>query len=389
MTMRSSALTWSAAWVSAVVLSFACATVVTGPQRTVPPAADVESVIYLIGDAGAPDPAGEPVLAALTDDLRGAVAPATVVFLGDNLYPAGLSGSDAPDRREGERRLRAQVEAALDGGAISTLLIPGNHDWNFAGDDGYARILEQEKFVESLDDGSVQFLPDAACPGPAVRDVGSRLRLILLDTEWWLHDAGLRHDDPSCAIRGELELTDSIKTLLAGAAGRSVVVLGHHPLVSGGTHGGYLSLRQHLFPLTEVKSWLWLPLPVLGSAYPLARNLGISNQDLSGARNRHMRHVLREAFASAPPLLYAAGHEHSLQVHEGVGSRYHVVSGTGIYGHTSNARWTDGTLYASGSRSGYMKLEVQRDGRVRLAVVAVDAGAQRDVPFSMFLEHDP
>jgi hypothetical protein len=383
---------WSAV-LSAVLLYPACVGTVIAQSQQAPPAApaanEVESVIYLIGDAGDPNPAGEPVLQALTEDLRSTPAPGTVIFLGDNLYPAGLSGVDAADRAEGERRLRAQVEAALAGGAVETWMLPGNHDWNFAGEDGYARILDQESFVESLDGGSVDFLPDAACPGPVVRDIGATMRLVMIDTEWWLRDEHRRPADPSCATSTEEQFREALKTALTSAGERNVVVAGHHPMVTGGPHGGHFTLRQHLFPLTEVKSWAWLPLPVLGSAYPLMRNRGISNQDLSGPLNKQMRASLREAFSVKPPLLYAAGHEHSLQIHEGrEGSRYHVVSGTGIYGHTSPVKRTRGTLFATGDESGYVKLEAQRDGRVYLSVVTVDAQGGRRIGYSMLLDTD-
>jgi hypothetical protein len=234
----------------------------------------------------------------------------------------------------------------------------------------------------------VRFLPDAACAGPVVRDVGENLRLVLIDTEWWLRDENLRPDDRSCAVRTQPQFVDSLKATLATAGTRSVVVTGHHPMVSGGAHGGHFTLRKHIFPLTEFKSWAWLPLPLIGSIYPIARNLGISDQDLSGPRNRRMRQSLRDAFEDNPPLLYAAGHEHNLQVHEGDGSLYHVVSGTGIFGHNNAVRWLDGTLYADGTQSGFVKLEVQRDGRVRLVIVTVDADAARSTPFSMYLETD-
>ena len=34
-------------------------------------------------------------------------------------------------------------------------------------------------------------------------------------------------------------------------------------------HGGRLPLKDHLFPLTNVVPGLYLPLPLVGSAYPL------------------------------------------------------------------------------------------------------------------------
>jgi hypothetical protein len=362
---------------------------VSGPRKPVPPAApavDVESAIFLVGDAGAPADPTEPVLEALQAELSATAVPATVLFLGDNIYPAGMPLPGSPDRGEGERRVRAQAEAALQGGAGDIIFIPGNHDWNYAGAGGWERVLQQEAYVESIG-ARIRFLPDGGCPGPMVVDVGSRLRIILIDTEWWL-----RNDDRPlgalfpCLVRTQPAFVDSLRVLIAGAGERRVMIAGHHPMVTGGTHGGHFSARQHVFPLTDVKPWLWLPLPVLGSLYPIARQLGISDQDVSGGRYKRMREGLRSAFADHPPLLFAAGHEHSLQVLRGDGTQYQIVTGTGIYGHTSNVLWTDRTLFTAPERSGYVRLDVQRNGHVRLAVVVVDGRGQRTEPFSLLLE---
>jgi hypothetical protein len=66
-----------------------------------PLAADsIAADLWLIGDAGLPNPAGEPVLRALTAEIRRAEPGlALVVFLGDNIYPNGLPDSRARGRR--------------------------------------------------------------------------------------------------------------------------------------------------------------------------------------------------------------------------------------------------------------------------------------------------
>ena len=107
-----------------------------------------------------------------------------------------------------------------------------------------------------------------------------------------------------------------------GTAGaRHVVVIAHHPLVSGGPHGGYFGWQDHVFPLRNLKSWLWIPLPLIGSAYPIARAEGISSQDIPSRAYTRMRVALDSAFAGAPPLIYAGGHDHTLQVIAGTSTR--------------------------------------------------------------------
>ncbi|MGH7676501.1 MAG: hypothetical protein ACREMV_14635, partial [Gemmatimonadales bacterium] len=83
--------------------------------------------------------------------------------------------------------------------------------------------------------------------------------------------------------------------------------------------------------------------------------------------------------------VYAAGHDHAQQVITSGGARYLLVTGGGYYGHTSPVAWRDSTRFAA-SASGYMRLDVQRDGRVRLGVRAVDRMAAAREVFSLWLE---
>src|SRR2546425_850663 len=75
---------------------------------------------------------------------------------------------------------------------------------------------------------------------PAVVDVGKVVRLVALDTQWWLHN-GPKPEDPasSCPEDSDREVIDSLHAALASGGGRAVVVLGHHPLATGGPHGGH------------------------------------------------------------------------------------------------------------------------------------------------------
>ncbi|MGH9260346.1 MAG: hypothetical protein ACRD08_10700, partial [Acidimicrobiales bacterium] len=288
-------------------------------------------------------------------------------------------------RGEAERRLGAQVDVVRGIGARG-IFVPGNHDWAANDRDGWAAVRRQERWLAGQRDAQVALLPGNGCPGPAVVDLGRTIRLVVLDTQWWLHD-GVRPTDPtsSCGADSEPEVVDSLRAAVRGAGTRRVVVVGHHPLESGGPHGGHFNVKDHVFPLTAWQDWLWLPLPIIGSAYPIARKSGISNQDVSGSIYRRLRARLDTVFRDAPPLVYAAGHDHAQQVITSGGARYLLVTGGGYYGHTSPVAWRDSTRFAA-SASGYMRLDVQRDGRVRLGVRAVDRMAAPREVFSLWLE---
>jgi hypothetical protein len=225
-----------------------------------------------------------------------------------------------------------------------------------------------------------------------VRDFGTWLRIVALDTQWWLHGSvrpykvdGEKERQGLCSADREDEVIDSLLVALHPGGRRRVVVVGHHPLRSGGPHGGRFGWRDHVFPLRGWRPWLWVPLPVLGSIYPLARRLGVSQQDVSGSRYERMREALRRAFAQRPPLLYASGHDHSLQVLEDEVPKYLVVSGAGVYGHDSHVAWLRETRFAAPGAAGYVRLDVLRQGRVRLSVIVVDRNGRGTERFSMYL----
>jgi hypothetical protein len=245
----------------------------------VPEPDEIAETLFLIGDAGKPAKGAEPVLVALRAHLERAGGRSTVVFLGDNLYPAGLPAKDHPDRAEMERRLDDQVDAVKNA-AARVIFVPGNHDWANSGSDGWESVRRQEALIEDRGGHTVVHLPDDGCPGPEIVDTGERLRLVVLDTQWWLHS----HDRPlhptsSCAADAEDEVIAAFAGAVQGAGGRDVVVVTHHPLVSSGPHGGRFGPKQHLFPLTDARRSLWVPLPLIGSIYPISRSLVRNPQD--------------------------------------------------------------------------------------------------------------
>jgi calcineurin-like phosphoesterase family protein len=373
------------AWLAGVGLLAACVGAGGGvPAAPVPSGAAVETSLFLIGDAGAPSPRGEPVLHALADALGKAVGDRVVVFLGDNVYPRGMPDSSAPDRAEMELRLDTQIAVVTDAGARG-IFVPGNHDWANHGADGWGAIRRQGRWV-ARKAPAVTLLPADGCPGPAVVDIGLRLRLILLDTQWWLYGGPKpRGPDSGCRAADDGAVADSLRADLAAAGERTVLVAAHHPLASAGEHGGFFRVEDHVFPLRAVRSWLWVPLPGLGSIYPLARQNGISSQDQSSPVNRRMVEMLEAAMRDHPPLVWASGHEHNLEVLEGTVPRWLLVSGAGIFGHQGPAFRRTAMRFGSGD-AGFMRLDVLADGRVRLGVLAVDREGRSRERFSMWLE---
>jgi hypothetical protein len=389
------------------------------------PDAAVDHRLLLIGDAGDPDPDGEPVLRALTSEARRLPTRTTVVFLGDNVYEtdmpeaSGLEGTAVEEildeallnlyesRRDAERRLKQQVLVLRTSGARG-IFVPGNHDWDQFGIGGWERVLEQERYLDTLaaDGVDVDMLPGGGCPGPSAANLARRGRLLVLDTQWWL-EAGRRpgpSDNPTgCATLTEDAVVAGLERELDDAAAdrRWVVVVGHHPLRSEGPHGGRIDPRWHAFPLLMLDSYVpfwvrWFPLPGIGTVMGLVRRCcSLSPQDFSGPATRHFRARIKGALAAArdtgaAALLYAAGHEHSLQLfRDARGARHLLVSGRGSGSKASPVGRDDSTLFAHADpeRPGFARVDLLRDRRVRLALIEVVPGTNEgEEVFSRWLQ---
>jgi hypothetical protein len=323
---------------------------------------DIETSLFLIGDAGEPDPRAVGVpLDSLT--AQAAVAPqrSIIVFLGDNVYPEGIPEDGTAEHADARRRLEAQVHAVPQG--ARGIFIPGNHDWAGEGPFGLFSIRLQERMIASLARGrDVRMTPNNGCPGPVTIDAG-RLRLIVLDTQWWLHEFIVRDESSRCNLTIGAVTSALRQQVKAPGSGRVVVVAGHHPLMTGGVHGGYCGITA-----------------------PFRRFAGRS-QDIVSSSNRRMRDSLETAFRAAPPLVYAGGHDHSLQVLRGGRSvEYVLVSGAGSASKVSCAVRLRESHYTSPHRNGFMRLDIMRDRGVLLRVFRYTSSGTGGVSYSRWLE---
>lgn len=340
-----------------------------------------DATLLLVGDAGAPR-TPEPLLEALAADAAAAVATlgedrVAIAFLGDNVYPHGLRAADQPGRARDEARLGSQLDVVRRAGARG-FFVPGNHDWENGSDAGWEAMQRATRFVAAR---GALVVPPSGCPGPVSLPLGTRAELVFLDTQWWLHTGPKPQGDAStCATRDEAEVAAALTEALHDAGDRHTIVIAHHPLVSGGPHGARFGWQQHLFPLREAHPLAWVPLPIVGSIWPLLREAGASDQDVPGPVYRSMKESFEAAFATAPPLVFAAGHDHGLQLIRGTTARFHVVSGAGSAENLTWAYPIAGTLFAGAAAPGFVRLDFAADGAVLATVRMLESnGAAADV----------
>lgn len=309
------------------------------------PATEIETTLFLIGDAGEPD-AHEVGLPLDSLTAQAAVAPerTIIVFLGDNVYPAGIPAEGAAEWADARRRLEAQVNSIPPG--VRGVFVPGNHDWADETAFGLYSIRLQERLIASLAQGrNVRLLPGNGCPGPYSVDVG-RLRFVTLDTQWWLHSYIVRDSSSHCPTNSMGTVTAALREQVRPPGeGRVVFVGGHHPLMTGGLHGSYC-----------------------GATGPF-RRFGGRSQDIISSANRTMRDSIRAAFDGHPPLAFVAGHDHTLQVLRGGRNvDYLLVSGAGSASKTECAVRLRESYYVSQHHAGFMRIDIMKGKGVLLRV---------------------
>jgi hypothetical protein len=321
-----------------------------------PPPAAVQSVIFMIGDAGKANERRDPVFQVLRADVeRWSAALARdsavmVLFLGDIIYPEGMHPREDQYWASDSAAVQTQVNIvagpnARRFGAIGYFMA-GNHDWGNARDHtGVRRLQNHEELLDRrrAEGIHVRLQPKAGEAGPAVIDYGAT-RLLLFDTAWWL-----------LAREEELKQPVTLRTqeAIRSAGARNVVVAAHHPFRSASPHGGLIPFWKGI-----------------GLRYVLNRS-GAVLQDLNSTAYRDLLAMMRDAFALGRPLVFAGGHDHSMQVieewEEQRAPRYSLVIGSAS--KSSPVGHFEGMRYRTRA-PGYMRMITLRDGTVQLFVIA-------------------
>ncbi len=319
--------------------------------------ATLRHTVFLMGDAGGSTVDYKPPgLRILSHHVQQAGINSTLVYLGDNIYPNGM----APKKKEVERKadevaMVGQLEFLKDFPG-NLYVIAGNHDWYEYGIDGLKR---QRKFIEKYLDRKDIWGPDCGCGDPVEIDLDDNLVLVLLDTEWWLTNWNKHPEiNQDCLVKSREVFRLFFEDAIKSNRDKNLIVATHHPLHSHGPHGGSFSWKEHLFPITEASDALWIPLPGLGSAYPLLRSTVGSKQDLAHPRYRDLKNLMINIARKNGRFIFVSGHEHTLQYLQEE-EQHFIVSGSGS--RNNAVAVGQGTQFAEGAQ-GFAKLLFYEDG---------------------------
>jgi hypothetical protein len=165
--------------------------------------------------------------------------------------------------------------------------------------------------------------------------------MVLLDTETWLRRESFG-PPTDCAAATRPAVIDSLRRVLA-LNDRRALVAAHHPIETGGPHGG--SVPRGSAQADEPAS-----------------------EDLGSAPYTALRNDLAAAFAGAPPMVYASGHDHSLQVLRAASGTNLLVSGSAH--EVTRVRRLPNASFAKAVK-GFMRLTFFADSSVHVTVFEV------------------
>lgn len=328
----------------------------------------LQAKIVLIGDAGALVNGKATVLDAIKNQFK-LDEKTTVLFLGDNLYSYGLPDETYQRYNEIKAALDSQINL-IKGTKAKAIMIPGNHDWANGAPEGFENVTRQQKYVDKFSNQNFEFYPKDGCPGPINVKISKDVVLVIMDSQWWLHTQDKPGVESDCNQKTEEEVLEELKDVLNKNYNKLVVIAMHHPFKSNGPHGGYYTLKQHIFPFTESHPNLYIPLPVIGSIYPITRGIFGTKQDIHHPNYQNMINKITKAIKLHPNVIMVAGHEHNLQYIKDSSINY-VISGSGC--KTTRVSKSKDAAYVK-QNLGFAALSIYKNKTVDLDFFVVNKG---------------
>ncbi len=314
---------------------------------------ELKQRIILLGDAGYSNLSPlEPSLQLAADIAKKAPNNTKVLFLGDNIYTRGFPVLKAGQESFNKKQLKqisyltAQLQVAKLSGS-QVYLLPGNHDWIAKQVDDQAAYIQSFAHDNNLHAALVPFnkgndpLPEMVhLPG---------ISLLFIDSNWWLKKRGkniVKVNDKIAYLLGKVKATHPNNIILLAS---------HHPLKSVGPHGNLGKLEECI---KDIKC--------------KHRKRGdIAHPDSQKAFKELMQHL-----AGVDNVIYAAGHDHSLQVFEfenGGKQQISLVSGAANHNKISAVGHAQDNVFAL-SDIGFMVLDVHKNN-AQLKVYTAKKGA--------------
>jgi hypothetical protein len=305
----------------------------------------VSHVVYLTGNT-----LGESIpehLSALRGAIQNEQAPVVLIYNGDILAKEGFANTFSS---QDTSLIRSLIDVVKGIPNAEVYFTSGDLDWDNSGENGWKEVRALESLVNGIA-GKDIFIPKGGCPGPYVIDLGDDLNMAFISTPWWIHPYDRPHAPATeCDVLVEQQFIEQLEGAIEDAEEKNILIIGHHPAISGGNYGGRTSLARHLTP------------PIVGTFLAeYHQNIG-SPKDVAYPEYKTFADAMKYLMQDYSPFIYASAHDQNLQVLDFEDS-YQVVSGS--ISEKSPASKYETTKFRS-SEQGFVRLSYYKDGKVMM-----------------------
>ena len=274
----------------------------------------------------------------------------TVLFLGDNIYHAGMALPGDPDTVRTQKILIGQFGPMRERDQnVPIYFVPGNHDWDVMKRNGLKKIRAQDKFLKDQHDPNLKLIPANGCPDPYEIKLGDNLTIIAYDSQWWLHRYEKIDSASNCSCNTKEEVVAKMDSLKKANEGKFILLASHHPFQSYGGHGGYMT-----FPLGVLRRVLVVP---------------FFRQDVGNLTYKGMIKKIGGVYESSDQVIYVAGHEHGLQLIDKKNRirKVQIVSGSGA--KTTGLRKNKKRSRVEETRPGFVIVDLKANKTLNITFV--------------------
>ena len=315
-------------------------------------ASELKQRIILLGDAGYSSLSPlEPSLKLAADIAQIKPNKTKVLFLGDNIYTRGFPVLKKGQQQYNKKQLKqisyltAQLQVAKLSGS-QLYLLPGNHDWIARQVDDQADYIKSYAQNEQLQAALVPY-QQGKKPLPEIVHFPG-ISLLFIDSTWWLRKSGNNIGKVNNHIEKLLnqQSTDYPHNV--------IMIASHHPIKSVGPHGSF------------------------GKVNECIRDKGCTHKKVGEIAHPVVQKAIKsltKTLAVYNKVIYAAGHDHSLQVFEFENEgqqQVALVSGAANHNKISPVGQSTDNVFAR-SDIGFMVLDVYQK-EVQLKVYTVEKG---------------
>ncbi|MGB3802062.1 MAG: hypothetical protein WA952_19735, partial [Lewinella sp.] len=337
-----------------------------------PPTGNLEFSSFLVGDLGYDYDRGLTTLDAIIREMPSGEDESALLLLGDIVGKEGLEKKPDDD----DQAYLDEVINRLQRVPGRIFYTPGENE--IARDGQFSRLDRLEDYFDENSDKDVRFMPNNACSGPDDKELIDRVGLIGVNSAWYLADWS-RDEEVSegCDYTNRDAMTFALADEIKGYRDQVKIVMMHHPLQSNGNRGGDFSLRQHLFPLTDLVPGAYVPLPVVGSIFRLIQGVGGGAQDIHSLMYQDYIRKVEAGIDDETHVIFVSAHEHQMMLnheddHINIVAGSGSVRGPGIGGNDAN--FVQGAI-------GYGKLDFFDDGAIYLGFYTVDEAGKSERTF--------